>query len=106
MCRADARGERAGRGEHAQLRERRRVRGFGMRLFLVFVAACGSSGGPYFEQAMFFDRDVSGAAVSSTSKQTMTSLLAAGGWGSNNRLWIDFSFDVLMADHTTPKMAF
>ena len=78
-----------------------------MRFLLVFVAACNSGGGgPYFQQPMFFDRDVSGAQASATSKQTMTSLLAAGGWGSNDRLWIDFSFDVLTADQNTPKMAF
>src|SRR5439155_25502640 len=79
----------------------------------VLVAACGGSGGPiagapgpYFTNAMFWNRDVSGAAKAGNSDQIIGSLRAAGGWGNNDRLQVDFSFDVLAADATTPQMTF
>ena len=75
-------------------------------LALLITAGCSGGGGPFFDHEMFFDRDVSGAAVASDSKQLITSLSAAGGWGNNGRLWVDFSFDVLSADHSTPHMMF
>ena len=80
-----------------------------------FVAACGGGGGggsggggggPYFTSSMFFERDVSGAAKAADSDQIIGSLRAAGGWGNSDRFQIDFSFDVLAADGSTPKRTF
>src|SRR5205085_3829056 len=66
----------------------------------------GGGGGPFFEHEMFFDHDVSGASPAADSKQIIGSLRASGGWGNSDRLWIDFSFAVLAADHTRPHVAF
>ena len=76
---------------------------------LLVLAACSSSSessGPYFEQSMFFDRDVSGASVAADSKQIIGALRAAGGWGYADQFRIDFSMDVLEADASTPMRAF
>ncbi|MBV8755955.1 MAG: hypothetical protein JO257_01690 [Deltaproteobacteria bacterium] len=81
-------------------------------MWLLAAAACGGGGGdgghpgPYFEHAMFFDRDVSNAPKSAMSAQFIGALRAAGGWGNSDRFTIDFSFDVLTADATTPRVAF
>lgn len=86
----------------------------------VIVAACGGGGpdgggddtpvpdgsGPFFEQSMFFNRDVSNAAKSPDSDAMIASLRAAGGWGNGDRMQIDFSFDVLGADASTPMRMF
>ena len=81
-----------------------------MKWCLVFVAACGGGdggpAGPYFEHSMFFDRDVSSAPVSAQSDQLIGALRAAGGWGNGDSFTIDFSFDVLAADASTPRMTF
>src|SRR5687768_16869303 len=80
-----------------------------MRRLVLLLAACGSepsNGGPYFEQPMFFNQDVSSAQVAANSDEMMAALKAAGGWGRGNRLQIDFSFSVLEADASTPKRAF
>ena len=81
-----------------------------MKSLLLLVAACGGGdpghAGPYFDHAMFFDRDISSAAVSPKSAQFIGALRAAGGWGNSDRFTIDFSFDVLAADASTPRMAF
>jgi serine/threonine-protein kinase len=61
--------------------------------------------GPYFQQPMFFDRDVTGVAKAASSDTMIGSLDAAGGWGAG-RMQIDFSIDVLTADASTPHMAF
>jgi len=80
---------------------------------VMWIAACGTSGteedgarGPYFERAMFFNRDVSTAAVHPDSASMMAGLREAGGWGRGDRLQVDFSFDVLEADATTPRRGF
>ena len=80
----------------------------GILVGALLISACdgGGGGGPFFEHEMFFDRDVSGAAPAAGSKQIIGSLRASGGWGNSDRFWIDFSFDVLAADHTTPHVAF
>jgi serine/threonine-protein kinase len=87
---------------------------------VTFTAACGSGGGgeggddapvpdgsgPFFQEAMFFNRDVSTAAKSASSDAMIASLRAAGGWGNGDRMQIDFSFDVLGADASTPMRTF
>jgi hypothetical protein len=81
------------------------------------VAACGNSGGvgdgsgsgtsgPFFEHAMFFNQDVSAVAPAPNSAAIITALRAGGGWGNGDRMQIDFSFDVLRADATTPMRTF
>src|SRR5689334_18392836 len=80
------------------------------------LVACGAddsvsvgvtaSTGPYFEHAMFFNRDVSGVPASKDTMQLIGSLQAAGGWGHGNHLVIDFSIPVLEADASTPMMSF
>jgi serine/threonine-protein kinase len=85
----------------------------------VLLAACGGGGadggddapvpdgsGPFFDQSMFFNRDVSGASKSADSAAMIASLRAAGGWGNGDRMHIDFSFDVLGADASTPMREF
>lgn len=62
--------------------------------------------GPYFKTPMFFNRDVSGAAVDAQSAAMIASLRAKGGWGNGDRMQIDFSFDVLTAASDTPLRAF
>ena len=81
------------------------------RLALCLLAACSgdsssTSGGPYFEQPMFFNEDVSDAPIAENSLSMITGLRGAGGWGRGNRLQIDFSFDVLEANATTPRRTF
>jgi serine/threonine-protein kinase len=80
-----------------------------MRRLLLILAACGSEhggGGPYFDHAMFFDRDVSAMLKAADSDQIIGALRAAGGWGNSDRFQIDLSFDVLAADDSTPALAF
>ena len=55
---------------------------------------------------MFFNRDVSTAAKSPDSAAMIAALRAAGGWGNGDRMHIDFSFDVLGADASTPMRTF
>lgn len=81
---------------------------------LCLAAACaadspggGATGshGPYFDHAMFWNRDVSQEPRAANSDQLIAALRAAGGWGNQDHLRIDFSFDVLRADaSTTPQM--
>ena len=76
---------------------------------LVVVAACGGSdgpAGPYFQHEMFFNHRADGAPKAADSDQIIGALRAAGGWGYGDRLLIDFSFDVLSADASTPKRTF
>jgi hypothetical protein len=87
------------------------------------LTACGTSGGgaggggddqppamgapgPYFEQPMFFNRDVTGIDPSPQSGAMIQALKDAGGWGNGNKMQIDFGFDVLAADSSTPHRAF
>ncbi len=62
--------------------------------------------GPYFETAMFFKLDVTGVDKAANSDAIIASLRADGGWGNGDTMQIDFSFDVLGADATTPMMSF
>ena len=55
---------------------------------------------------MFFNRDVSSAAKAPDSDAMIASLRAAGGWGNGDRMHVDFSFDVLGADASTPMRTF
>jgi len=62
--------------------------------------------GPFFQTPMFFNRVVAGAPKSSQSDAIIASLRAAGGWGNGDRMHVDFSFDVLGADASTPMREF
>jgi hypothetical protein len=82
---------------------------------LSFLAACGAdapgpgvtaSTGPYFEHAMFFNKDVSGEPAAADSAQQIGALRAAGGWGNNDRVRIDFGITVVTADETSPMRTF
>lgn len=81
---------------------------------LVVLGACAEApkgsvygaAGPFFDNPMFFDLDVSGASAAGNSSAIIASLDGAGGWGNGNRMQIDFSFDILQADASTPKRAF
>ena len=82
---------------------------------LVVLTACGGdsgggigtgTSGPYFSGSMFFNRDVGGTDPSPTSDAQIASLRAAGGWGNGDTMQIDFSFDVLLADSSTPMRTF
>lgn len=79
---------------------------------LLLVAACGTDApgvgasggeGPYFESAMFWNRDVSAEPKADNSDQLIAALHAAGGWGNQDHFKIDFSFDVLSADASAPQ---
>jgi serine/threonine-protein kinase len=94
-------------------------------IVLVLCAACGSGGGvggddagggddtpvpdgagPFFTETMFWNRDVSAVTKSADSDKMIASLRAAGGWGNNDKMQIDFGFDVLGADSSTPMRTF
>ncbi len=62
--------------------------------------------GPYFQSPMFWNRDVSNEPAASSSSSMLGALRAAGGWGNGDKIQIDYSFDVLQADSTTPLRAF
>lgn len=63
-------------------------------------------GGRYFTGPMFFDRVVTDAPVSPASSTWIAGLRAAGGWGGGDRLLIDTSLTVLVADASTPRRTF
>ncbi|MBA3818038.1 MAG: hypothetical protein H0X17_04055 [Deltaproteobacteria bacterium] len=75
---------------------------------LSLAAACGGGGsaGPFFEEPMFWNLDVSGTAKAANSDSLIAGLRSAGGWGRGDRFQVDFSFDVLEADATTPMRSF
>jgi hypothetical protein len=82
---------------------------------IVALSACGTdapgpgvtvSTGPYFDEPMFFNRDVSSEPAAANSTQQIGALRAAGGWGNRDRVRIDFSLSVLQADDTTPMRTF
>lgn len=58
----------------------------------------------YFPDGAPWYQDVSGAAVDPTSS-TLTGALQAHGWGTGN-FQIDFSFEILAADASTPRQDF
>ena len=79
------------------------------------IAACSArdpntpppaGAGPYFFEPMFFNTDVSSAAVDPDSAAMIASLRAAGGWGNGDRMQIDFLFDVLTAGDDVRLEAF
>jgi hypothetical protein len=74
------------------------------------VAAPGpdvtASSGPYFERPMFFNRDVSSVSPATNSQQLISALRDAGGWGSGDRMKIDFSIAVLTADEYSQMRTF
>jgi serine/threonine-protein kinase len=82
---------------------------------ICFAAACASdapgpgvtvSRGPYFDEAMFFNQDISGASAAADSDGIIGALRAAGGWGAGDRFIIDFGITVLRRDDTTPMRTF
>jgi len=80
-------------------------------LALLALVACGGgddpgAAGPYFSSPMFFNSDVSKEPKAGLTQQYIGSLRAAGGWGNSDRFAIDFSFDVLAADASTPTQTF
>jgi len=94
-----------------------------LRIVVALVAAMGACGtdpgtggddggtgtgtsGPYFSHPMFFNTDVSGMSKAATSDQQIAALRAEGGWGNGDKVQIDFSFDVLLADSSTDKRSF
>lgn len=74
------------------------------------LAACAAEptgpSGPYFSRSMFFNQDAGDAPVARLSASILASLRASGGWGRGDSLHVDFSFDVLSADASTPRRAF
>lgn len=62
--------------------------------------------GPFFDEPMFFNMDYSGVEPAANSDRMISTLRAAGGWGNGDRMQIDFSFDVLLADDTAPLRTF
>ena len=80
------------------------------------LAACGvdapggddtqEEAGPYFEHTMFWNRDVSRSPVALDSASIIASLRAADGWGNLDHMKVDFSFDILRADASTPMRTF
>jgi hypothetical protein len=65
-----------------------------------------ASTGPFFDEPMFFNQDVSGEPKAASSDQIIGSLRAAGGWGNSDRFTIDFTFAVVHADETSPMRTF
>ena len=64
------------------------------------------TGGPFFDNPMFFNSDVSRADKADNSDALIASLRGAGGWGNGDKIQIDFSFDVLAAGAGTPMRKF
>jgi serine/threonine-protein kinase len=65
-----------------------------------------AAAGPYFKTPMFFNQDVSAAPDAVTSAAIIANLAAAGGWGNNNTMQIDFGLDVLTAPPGSPMRTF
>lgn len=62
--------------------------------------------GPYFTTPMFWNRDVSAAAVAPNSAKMIAALAASGGWGNNNKFLVDFTIDVVTATPGSPVRTF
>jgi len=89
-----------------------------LALTILFVTACGvdapggddtsppTESGPYFEHPMFFNRDVSHSPVAVESATIISALRSADGWGNLDHMRVDFSFDILRADASTPTRTF
>jgi serine/threonine protein kinase len=67
-------------------------------------AAPAEPGGGMFSGPQPWTADVSGAPKSDRSDAIIGALSAAGGWGTENRLQIDFSNAIFFADGSTPRM--
>ena len=63
-----------------------------------------SSGGMFFNGPQPWTADVSSAPKAEDSDAIIGALSAAGGWGTENMLQIDFSNAVFFADGSTPRM--
>src|SRR5689334_4545606 len=59
--------------------------------------------GPYFTHSMFWNRDVSMLPKAANSDALVDAIHRAGGWGNQDHMRIDFSFDVLRADASAPQ---
>ncbi len=59
----------------------------------------------YFPAGSLWYQDISKASVDSKSDIIISTLQSRGGWGTGE-MRIDFSFEVLSADATTPKLSF
>jgi hypothetical protein len=78
---------------------------------LCVVTACATDApggddtgsGPFFERSMFWNQDVSNAPKAANSDDLIAAIHAAGGWGNQDHLRVDFSFDVLHADASAPQ---
>jgi serine/threonine-protein kinase len=62
--------------------------------------------GRMFPDGAWFYADVSGEAPAANSDAIIGSLRAAGGWGNDDTMQIDFSIDLLAAGAGTPMMDF
>jgi serine/threonine-protein kinase len=71
----------------------------------VIVGPTGTPG-PFFEEPMFFNVDVSGAPVAANSSQLIGALRTAGGWGHGDRMSIDFGFSILHKAADTQMRSF
>ncbi len=60
---------------------------------------------PYFPPGAIWTQDISHAPLDPQSSAIIAWLTDAGGWGSNNKMQIDFSFRVLQADANTQFVA-
>ncbi|MES1164896.1 MAG: hypothetical protein ABUR63_04005 [Verrucomicrobiota bacterium] len=56
-----------------------------------------------FERPEPWTKDVSGLAKDTRSDAIISALKSLGGWGNGNRLQIDFSLPLFVADATTPR---
>ncbi|MGD0787296.1 MAG: hypothetical protein ABR898_04875 [Terracidiphilus sp.] len=66
----------------------------------------GPGPAPYFPPGAVWTQDVSHAPLDPQSGTMIQWLAENGGWGTNNRFQIDFSFRVLQADAKTPFVPF
>ena len=61
--------------------------------------------GPYFQQAMFFNRDISADPKATDSDTIISTLASEGGWGTGI-MQIDTTINVMTATAATPHMPF
>ena len=67
------------------------------------AAAPADAGTSLFAATQPWTADVSGAEKSERSDAIIETLSAAGGWGTDNQLQVDFSIPVFFADSSTPR---
>jgi hypothetical protein len=66
-------------------------------------APAAAAQGGLFAAPQPWTRDVSGLPPSERSGAVIAALTGLGGWGNGNRLQIDFSMPLLVADAATPR---